>query len=232
MSEKKIHINQTLKNIIAIVIIALVFFFVGKLWPSGEEPTKMTSDLLSQQIQNISELAVVEYNYTNMGKFENQATFYGWKVPFTTKSFIISYDGKIKVGIDMSLVEVKIKGKNISVSVPEAKILSHEIDEKSIEIFDETKNIFNQISITDYNQFAIDQKDKMETNVKEKGIIKESQEKTEKVITSFIKSSISFNFVSFASYIHISLNIKLPPRLPVYILDYKIFVCCIQCIFI
>ena len=53
MSEKKIHINQTLKNIIAIVIIALVFFFVGKLWPSGEEPTKMTSDLLSQQIQNI-----------------------------------------------------------------------------------------------------------------------------------------------------------------------------------
>lgn len=189
MSEKKIHINQTLKNIIAIVIIALVFFFVGKLWPSGEEPTKMTSDLLSQQIQNISELAVVEYNYTNMGKFENQATFYGWKVPFTTKSFIISYDGKIKVGIDMSLVEVKIKGKNISVFVPEAKILSHEIDEKSIEIFDETKNIFNQISITDYNQFAIDQKDKMETNVKEKGIIKESQEKTEKVITSFIKSS-------------------------------------------
>ena len=189
MSEKKIHINQTLKNIIAIVIIALVFFFVGKLWPSGEEPTKMTSDLLSQQIQNISELAVVEYNYTNMGKFENQATFYGWKVPFTTKSFIISYDGKIKVGIDMSLVEVKIKGKNISVSVPEAKILSHEIDEKSIEIFDETKNIFNQISITDYNQFAIDQKDKMETNVKEKGIIKESQEKTEKGITSFIKSS-------------------------------------------
>ena len=189
MSEKKIHINQTLKNIIAIVIIALVFFFVGKLWPSGEEPIKMTSDLLSQQIQNISELAVVEYNYTNMGKFENQATFYGWKVPFTTKSFIISYDGKIKVGIDMSLVEVKIKGKNISVSVPKAKILSHEIDEKSIEIFDETKNIFNQISITDYNQFAIDQKDKMETSVKEKGIIKESQEKTEKVITSFIKSS-------------------------------------------
>ncbi len=187
--EKKVTISHTLKNIITIVIIALVFFFVGKLWPSGEEPTKMTSDLLSQQIQSISELAVVEYNYTNMGKFENQATFYGWKVPFTTKSFIISYDGKIKAGIDMSLVEVNIKGKKININVPESKILSHEIDEKSIEIFDETKNIFNQISITDYNQFAIDQKDKMETSVKEKGILKEAQEKAEKVITSFIKSS-------------------------------------------
>lgn len=187
-SEKKIHINQTFKNILIIIVIAVVFFFVGKIWPSGEEPTQMTSDLLSQQIQSISELATVEYNYTNMGKFENQATFYGWKVPFTTKSFIISYDGKIKAGIDMSIVEVKVSGKTIDVKVPTAKILSHEIDEKSIEVFDETKNIFNQISITDYNQFAIDQKDKMEANVKEKGFIKEAQEKAETTIQTFVKS--------------------------------------------
>ncbi len=154
-------------------MIAVVFFFVGKVWPSGEEPTEITSDLLSQQIQSISELATVEYNYTNMGKFENQATFYGWKVPFTTKSFIISYDGKIKAGIDMSLVEVNMRGKNIDITVPEAKILSHEMDEESIEVFDETKNIFNQISITDYNQFAIDQKDNMEIKAKEKGLLEE-----------------------------------------------------------
>lgn len=187
-SEKKIHINQTFKNILIIVVIAVVFFFIGKIWPSGEEPTQMTSDLLSQQIQSISELATVEYNYTNMGKFENQATFYGWKVPFTTKSFIISYDGKIKAGIDMSVVEVKVSGKTIHIKIPTAKILSHEIDEKSIEVFDETKNIFNQISITDYNQFAIDQKDKMETRVKEKGLIQEAQEKAEETIKTFIES--------------------------------------------
>ena len=36
------------------------------------------------------------YYYTNMGRFENQVDFYGWKVPFTTKSFIVSYDGVIK----------------------------------------------------------------------------------------------------------------------------------------
>lgn len=187
--KRKIHLNQTLKNIIIIVVIAFVFFFVGKLWPSGEEPTKLTSDLLSQQIQGISELATVEYNYTNMGKFENQATFYGWKVPFTTKSFIVSYDGKIKAGIDMSQVEVKVNGKKITISVPESKILSHEIDEESIEVFDETKNIFNQISITDYNQFAIDQKNQLEKNAIEKGLLEESQEKVEDVLKTFIKSS-------------------------------------------
>lgn len=136
--EKTIHLNQTFKNIIIIVVIAVVFFLVGKMWPSGEEPTQITSDLLAQQIQDISELATVEYNYTNMGKFENQATFYGWKVPFTTKSFIISYDGKIKAGVDMTQVEVKVNKKKIEVTLPKTKILSHEIDEKSIEVFDET----------------------------------------------------------------------------------------------
>ena len=43
---KKIQISQTLKNIIVIVVIAVIFFFVGKVWPSGEEPTTITSDLL------------------------------------------------------------------------------------------------------------------------------------------------------------------------------------------
>lgn len=187
--KKKIHLNQTFKNIIIIILIACIFFVVGRLWPSSENPTTMTSDLLSQQIQSISELASVEYNYTNMGKYENQATFYGWKVPFTIKSFIISYDGVIKAGIDMSQVEVKVKSKKIQMTMPKAKILSHEIDEKSIEVFDETKNIFNQISITDYNQFAIDQKEKMEDNVKQKGLLKEAQEKAQSTITTFIKSS-------------------------------------------
>lgn len=188
---KKIQISQTLKNMIVIIIIAVVFFFVGKIWPSGEEPTAITSDLLSQQIQSISELASVQYNYTNMGKFENQATFYGWKVPFTTKSFILSYDGKIKAGIDMSLVEVHMSGKNINISIPETKILSHEIDEKSIEVFDETKNIFNQISITDYNQFAIDQKESMENKAKEKGLLEEAQNKAQETIKTFVESMCS-----------------------------------------
>ena len=188
---KKIQISQTLKNMIVIIIIAVVFFFVGKIWPSGEEPAAITSDLLSQQIQSISELASVEYNYTNMGKFENQATFYGWKVPFTTKSFILSYDGKIKAGIDMSLVEVHMSGKNINISIPETKILSHEIDEKSIEVFDETKNIFNQISITDYNQFAIDQKESMENKAKEKGLLEKAQNKAQETIKTFVESMCS-----------------------------------------
>ena len=186
---KKVNLSQTVKNIIVIAIVAVIFFVVGMFWPSHDDNQTITSDLLSQQIQSISELASVEYSYTNMGKFENQATFYGWKVPFTTKSFIVSYDGKIKAGIDMTQIDVKVKDNTISIQLPKAKILSHEIDEKSIEVFDETQNIFNQISISDYNQFAIDQKEKMEESVKEKGLLEEAQSKAETTIKTFITTT-------------------------------------------
>ena len=84
-----------------------------------------------------------------------------------------------------------MSGKNINISIPEAKILSHEIDEKSIEVFDETKNIFNQISITDYNQFAIDQKESMENKAKEKGLLEEAQNKAQETIKTFVESMYS-----------------------------------------
>lgn len=187
--KQKISFNQTIKNIIVIAIVAVVFFLVGVFWPSRDDNQKITNDLLSQQIQSISELATVEYSYTNMGKFENQATFYGWKVPFTTKSFIVSYDGKIKAGIDMTQVDVQVKDNRISIQLPKSQILSHEIDEKSIEVFDETKNIFNQISISDYNQFAIDQKEKMEESVKEKGLLEEAETKAKSTIKTFITTT-------------------------------------------
>ena len=50
--EKKIQINQTFKNIIILVIVAAIFFLVGKIWPSGEKPTVMTSDLLLMKLVN------------------------------------------------------------------------------------------------------------------------------------------------------------------------------------
>ena len=185
---KKALLSDTFKNIITIIIVACLFFAIGWLWPTSEEENKITSDLLASQIEDISELATIEYNYTNMGKFENTSTFYGYEIPFTTKSFIVSYDGIIKAGIDMNEVSIKVSRRTITVTVPEAEILSHEIDEDSLQIFDESSNIFNQITIEDYNTFSADQKETMEEKVIEKGLLSEAQDKAETVITNFITS--------------------------------------------
>ena len=128
------------------------------------------------------------YYYTNMGRFENQVDFYGWKVPFTTKSFIISYDGVIKAGVDLTKVSIPVDeaAKTVSVTLPGSQILSHEIPEDSLEVFDESDNIFNRITIEDYAGFTKDQKALMEQRAIDNGLLTGADEKARDAVSAFL----------------------------------------------
>lgn len=172
----------------AIVIVALgAAFFAGTLRGGRENPPEITADLLGQQLREVSDLVTVEYHYTNMGKFENTLDFYGWQVPFTTKSFIVSYDGVIRAGVDLSQAEIKTEGEQITVVLPAAEILSNEITEGSLEVFDETHNIFNPISISDYNGFTADQKQSVEQKAVDNGLLTAGQARAEETVQNLLE---------------------------------------------
>jgi len=147
----------------------------------------ITSDLLGEQLRSVQELVAVEYHYTNMGKFENQVDFYGWKVPFTTKSFLVSYDGLIKAGVDLGAVQVNVGQDTVTVTLPASEILSHEIPEESIEVFDESHNLFNPIKIEDYTGFTAGQKQDVEQKAIEKGLLSSANEKACLAVESLLK---------------------------------------------
>ena len=56
----------------------------------------MTSSALIQHLQEVNDLAVMEYNYTKVGKLENALTLNGWNIPLTKKSFLLTYAGQMK----------------------------------------------------------------------------------------------------------------------------------------
>lgn len=189
--------KMPLKNklIIAAVSIGLLFavaasaFLFGIFKGSQEPPPPaITSDLLGEQLRSVQELATVAYYYTNMGRFENQADFYGWKVPFTTKSFLISYDGVIKAGVNLeeTTVDVDEAAGTVTVTLTESKILSHEIPEDSLEVFDERDNLFNPITIDDYAGFTKDQKEKMEQRAIDNGLLTSADDKARTAVQSFL----------------------------------------------
>ena len=163
------------------------FLYGAKRAGQQAEPV-VTADLLGQQLRTAQELVSVSYYYTNMARYENQLDFYGWKVPFTTKTFIVSYDGIIKAGVDLSkaAVEVDEAGRRITVTLPDSRILSHEIPEDSIEVFDETKNIFNPISIQDYTGFTKDQKNEIEVKILSDGFLEEADEKARTAVEAVL----------------------------------------------
>lgn len=173
--------------LLACAAVAAAFLY-GVAKGSEEEAPVITSDLLGEQLRSVQELATVAYYYTNMGRFENQMDFYGWKVPFTTKSFIVSYDGIIKAGVDLedAIVEVNEEARTVSVTLPDSKILSHEIPEDSLEVFDESDNLFNPITIEDYSGFTMDQKAKMEQRAIDNGLLASAEEKALAAVKSFL----------------------------------------------
>lgn len=168
-----------------IAAVCLACFFAGRSIGKSAGETEMSTVVLENRLAEISELASLTYSYTNMAEFENSKDFYGIKVPFTTKSFIVTYDGEIKAGVDLTKADVEIKGRKITVTLPEAEILSHQIYEDSLEVFDETTSIFNPLKVSDYSAFNKDQKKEMEKRAKEKGLLTEAKKKAADILTQF-----------------------------------------------
>jgi hypothetical protein len=182
--------------LVVLAVLALVAgsFLGGALFHSGRAAARtplILSELIAGKVSGISEYASLEYRYTNVGKFEDQVDFYGWQVPWTTKSFIITYDGVMKLGIKGSGISVQVQGKEVHIKLPAAQLLSHEIYEDKLEVLDQTKNIFNPIQIEDYTRFAADRKQEMEKKAREEGLFQEARVRAEQQLGLFLHSVLA-----------------------------------------
>lgn len=172
-----------------LVLVAAVCFGLGfvKGGSKSDTPPKLDAVVVQNRIEQMRQLATAKYYYTNMGQFEQHGEFYGVKLPFTTKRFIVSYDGVILAGVDLSDAEIDISDAQLTVTLPKAIVLSHEMEEESLQIFDETRNIFNPITIEDYNGFLADQKDAVEAKAVENGLLDEAVNNARAALTSLLQ---------------------------------------------
>lgn len=176
-----------LVKIIVLLVLGCALFFGGMLKMKKDMTPEMTTELINNRLEEAKELTTLKYHYTNMGQFENQNDFYGWKVPFTTKSFIVSYDGTIHAGVNLENAVVGVGNNRIDIQIPSSTILSHEINEESLKVFLEKDTIFNPIKIEDYNDFSKDQKKVVEEKAIKNGLLTEANEKAEKTIKEPLK---------------------------------------------
>lgn len=168
--------------------VGLCGFFAGQaVLRNSQQNARLDAVVIGNQLSQISELATVSYQYTNMAQFSSSNDFYGVTIPFTTKKFILTYDGEIKAGADLSQVKVDVADTVVTVTLPPARILSHEIEEDSIEVFDEKTSIFNPFTVEDFSSFQADQKAEMERKALEKGLLDQAAEKTESSVKALLE---------------------------------------------
>ena len=174
--EEKLHpfktIQYLLLGILLCILVGTFGFFGGRYLANHPAEPEISAVVLQNQLSELSELAAVSYHYTNMAQYENSGQISGIVIPFTTKRFILTYDGVIKAGIDLTKADLQVSGSTVRVALPEAEILSHELSEDSVEVFDERTSIFNP-----FPAFQAGQKAVMEEKAVAQGLLTEAREK-------------------------------------------------------
>lgn len=169
--------------LIGVGIVLVGYPLYKKVVNIGDDNTTISSNLLGNYIKKSQELVSYKYFYTNAAMFENKKDLYGFELPLTSKKFILSYNGRATLGVDLKDILIEISGKKIIISnLGTVQILSNEIDESSIKIFDERTSLFSSWNIKDYQKFFTDQKAEIEKKVKESNLLVEAKSSAEEAI--------------------------------------------------
>lgn len=181
--------SKTFRSALLLVVLGIVMGILVMLVPrafTSSSPAVITSTTLKNSLEKASDLISTKYNYGNVGQFSNSLEFNGWTIPFTEKNFLLTYQGQASLGVPMDEAEVQVEGSTIHILLPPVQVMSNTIDEDSIQVYNETSNLFNPIRVSDYAKFAVQQKKVIEEKLQSQGTFKKAQEDTKTAILSLL----------------------------------------------
>lgn len=156
---------------------------------SNETVPIVTSDIIKQQLNSVRELVTQQYIYTNADKKESSETWlWGVERPFSGKSILITYDGIIKAGVDLSQTEIEVneEAHTIQVTLPPSKITDNNIPQESIKVVEVKNGFFNDVTFDNFNDFVSEQKLVMEQKAIDQGILDKADEEAQTLVTSIL----------------------------------------------
>lgn len=154
-----------------------------------EEPTRsITSTGIGGTLEDISEMAVEQYSYSAVGRFEEDGwRALGLRVPLTGKHFLIAYDGVVKAGvknIEKSDVSIDDVTSTVTIKVSKAEILTNEIEPSSVTVYDQSFNPLNQVRVENYAEFLDGEEKRAEEKAKQNGLLDRAQQR----VTDLVKA--------------------------------------------
>jgi hypothetical protein len=201
----------TVLVVIIIGLLLIIGFLLGGrklgLNPAAliTEQSEVSAHTVLKEVLPIGEYASLAYHYTSVVKDVNSKDIKGITIPFTTRKYIFTYDGTMKLGIDGSQIRVEepeaetgegapdapLTGANglplIRIILPPIRILSHEIDDDSIEVFEQSQTIFNEIKIEEAFKVTADRKRELEQRVMAGSAVDEAKVSAEQQFGALLK---------------------------------------------
>lgn len=200
----KIRVNILTVFFFVLSVILAILLLAGN--KRAEKERGYDSSSVMNRISYIQELALVRYNYTGVISYKDYRKFLNINVPLTDKYFLLKYNGYLKAGVDFSRIKVTVDNDTtVHISIPKPKILETVIDEKSIQVYNESENAFNPIKISDYNEAISREKNVMIRDAIDQGIYRQATDEAKIAISSLLKE------MGFTD-IHITEELVIPQR--------------------
>lgn len=153
-------------------------------YTAPEEP-ELTSAFISGKLEAVSELTTARLTYTGLIKYSDG------KIPFLTRnSFSMIYTARVRAGVDIRMAEIDVQEDQVVITLPECTVQSIEIDEGSIEFYDEQWALFNRTEKED----VIDMVAAAKADVSEKAdvetLLLNAKEQTERIVRGLLQDVI------------------------------------------
>lgn len=156
-----------------------------------EKDIQISGETIRDSMANIGKLCTAEYSYTHVEHVDSSREIKGFKVPFTTSTFIYSYDGIVMAGIDFTKIQIDKNDieKIITVTLPDVEIISSDVEQNSFQLYDEKNNIFNPISVTDVAVSFTELKNSEEKKAIETGLFDRARASAIILVENFMHGS-------------------------------------------
>lgn len=172
-------------------LLLLTVFLAGCGMRNEQDDLDKTTDTLNiRQMQSVCELATLECYYHNTAKLDSEKRVLFWN---TSKKLWIEYSGIVKIGVDISKLDLTVKDNIVTITLPEAKIFSCKVDETSLseDTFYSEEKGWGGSKVTAKDQstaFAQAQQDMLEMVQQDETLLLQAKERAQTLLLNYVKN--------------------------------------------
>ena len=147
-------------------------------------PLGVTTETVLSTVQQAAELTTLIHDYTDI-MIMDEGNF------FTRRLLIIRYTGRVRAGIDFMGITVDVQGQTIYMTMPPARVFSHELPFETIEVVRDETGIFTPSNtIPDFVDLMAELQRSREIDLINAGILTDARYNAQDTVRQMINAMI------------------------------------------
>ena len=155
---------------------------------------EISSAILTDGVRELGLLVTDEYYFTEVVSYSSIKKLWKIDLGITESSFLASYDGVVRAGVDLSaVIEKDGERKRITVSLPPAAITDVDIDPESFQLYSEKAGLGNPISAEDFNNALVELEATARDKALARGLLDRADENAHALVRRVVGALVDLN---------------------------------------